>query len=205
MRREVLLAAFLACLLAAGTGWAHKVRIFAFASGDEVICRGSVGRGGKSKNCRVRVYLPDGKLLAEGRTDDNGRYRFKPGVRAALRIVLDAGEGHGAEFMLEPKGLSKPSPAPTQAQAGFSSVPPPPTPRKSTVGGSGLDEAAVRRIVDQALDEKLEPIYDELAALADRGPGITEIIGGIGYILGLMGTVAYFRSRANLRKPQDRP
>ena len=48
-------------------------------------------------------------------------------------------------------------------------------------------EAIVRR--------ELEPVKRMLASLSQKGPGVTEIIGGIGYILGLFGIMAYMKSR----------
>ena len=49
----------------------------------------------------------------------------------------------------------------------------------------------------QALSKDLRRLHRELAALkADQNkPGLTEIIGGIGWIIGLFGTAAYVSSR----------
>ena len=48
-------------------------------------------------------------------------------------------------------------------------------------------------VVNAALDAKLAPI--KRAVLEKSGPGLVEILGGIGWIFGLAGTAAYFRSR----------
>ena len=53
----------------------------------------------------------------------------------------------------------------------------------------------VRAIVNAALDAKLGPIRRDLAAQVNAGPGIQEIIGGIGWILGLVGIGLYFKGR----------
>jgi len=42
---------------------------------------------------------------------------------------------------------------------------------------------------------ELEPVKRMLVDMNQAGPGMTEIIGGIGYILGLFGIVAYMKSR----------
>ena len=58
------------------------------------------------------------------------------------------------------------------------------------------DNSLLRKEIDAALEEKLKPVIRELAKLReDKKPGVTEIIGGIGYILGIMGIVAYMKSR----------
>ena len=48
-------------------------------------------------------------------------------------------------------------------------------------------------VVNAALDAKLAPI--KRAVLGQSGPGVVEIVGGIGWIFGLAGVAAYFRSR----------
>ena len=49
----------------------------------------------------------------------------------------------------------------------------------------------------QALSKDLRRLHRELAALkaAQNKPGLTEIIGGIGWIIGLFGTAAYVSTR----------
>lgn len=59
----------------------------------------------------------------------------------------------------------------------------------------------VQAIVNHALDSKLEakldarfnPINRRLAAMEDRGIGITEVFGGLGWLIGLFGVWFYYR------------
>ena len=53
----------------------------------------------------------------------------------------------------------------------------------------------VRAIVNAALDAKLGPIRRDLAAQVNAGPSLRDIIGGIGWILGLAGIGLYFKGR----------
>lgn len=64
----------------------------------------------------------------------------------------------------------------------------------SAVSG-GATPAEIERIVDAALDAKLSPIKRMLAEQAEAGPNLRDIIGGIGWIFGLIGVAAYFRRR----------
>jgi hypothetical protein len=50
-------------------------------------------------------------------------------------------------------------------------------------------------VVGKIMDAKLRPLMRELRGLRETAgrPGITEILGGIGYIIGLAGLAAYFR------------
>ena len=58
-----------------------------------------------------------------------------------------------------------------------------------------VDMGQLEVMIDQALDRKLEPVIKLIRNTRKEGPGLTEIIGGIGYILGLFGLVMYFRNR----------
>lgn len=53
----------------------------------------------------------------------------------------------------------------------------------------------VRQIVNESLDAKLSPLHQRMAAMESRGAGIVEIIGGIGWIIGLVGLWLYYRGR----------
>jgi nickel transport protein len=62
-----------------------------------------------------------------------------------------------------------------------------------------LDEAALTRIVEQAVeravDSRMAPVKRLLLESARQGPGPTEIVGGIGYIVGLFGVAAFLSAR----------
>ena len=49
--------------------------------------------------------------------------------------------------------------------------------------------------LEKALDKKMKPVLKMLAESRATGPGISDILGGIGYIIGLVGIAAYFHSR----------
>lgn len=67
--------------------------------------------------------------------------------------------------------------------------------RRTVLSGPCATPADVQRIDVAALDAKLAPLKRDLAAQRNAGPGLTEIIGGIGWLLGLAGMGLYFRGR----------
>ena len=60
---------------------------------------------------------------------------------------------------------------------------------------SNLDREEIKAMIDESLDRKLAPIINMLAESYDRGPRLTDVIGGIGYICGLVGVALYFANR----------
>lgn len=67
---------------------------------------------------------------------------------------------------------------------------------------SQLDEAALTRIVEQAVDSRMAPVKRLLLESARSGPSLTEIIGGIGYIVGLFGVAAFVAARRKNGPPK---
>ena len=212
---------FAAAVFAVSPAWAHRVNVWAFAQGRKVVCQGYFAGGAKPKNCPIRVLLPDGATLVEGKTDDEGQFTFEATVRADLKIILDCGEGHRAEYPLPadrlPEDLPPPGAEPARVQPskgdsagrevhrGPASAPHA-TPPVTTLPAA-FDEDKLQGLVRGVIQDELLPLRRDLMDLQDRGdrPGPTEIIGGIGYILGLMGVVAYFRSKAPRNKRPGSP
>jgi len=54
------------------------------------------GGGVNVVNGDVKVYRSDGSLYVEGKTDQNGTFRFKPEIGESYRVVVES-MGHRAE------------------------------------------------------------------------------------------------------------
>jgi nickel transport protein len=186
------LAAGLLLLLAPVRVLAHKVTVFAWVEGDTVHTESKFSGGREAKDARIEVYDAAGEKLLEGRTDDQGRFAFKPPRPEALRIVLIAGTGHQNEWRLAAEEFTD-APAAT-APAASIAAPPPPSTSQAETGTPTLTPGEFQTLIDQALDRKLAPIMHHLVAL-DKGPSVSDILGGIGYIIGLVGLGAYLQSR----------
>ena len=49
--------------------------------------------------------------------------------------------------------------------------------------------------MDAALERHLAPLRRDLAAGSEAGPGLRDIVGGLGWIMGLVGAGLYFSRR----------
>ena len=193
------------CLVFAGSSFAsaHRVNIFAFVDGDAVQVECGFNRSQKVKQGTVEVFdATTGARLLQGTTDDNGVLR-EAGHDLNIRII--AGEGHQNDWTVAADELAS-SGTPKAVAVAAAEVPATPA---SLVAGQAAPSAAapvaavsggatpaeIERIVDAALDAKLSPIKRMLAEQAEAGPNLRDIIGGIGWIFGLIGVAAYFRRR----------
>lgn len=187
--------------------WAHKVMIFAWVEGDTVYTQSKFSGGKRAKNSTVVVYDNEGNQLLEGKTDEKGEFSFKVPQKTDLKIVLKASMGHMGEWKIPAEEITGVAHAPegSAPEIGIEAATPgasPSTETRTKPDGErpvstaiGLNRKEVRDLIDASLDRKLGPIFDMLADSLDRGPRVSEVIGGVGYIFGLVGVALYFATR----------
>ena len=65
---------------------------------------------------------------------------------------------------------------------------------KTTLTEADLQE--IQRIVEESVGKKIRPVIRDIARLGqEKEPGFREIMGGVGYIMGIVGVVLYFLSK----------
>ena len=194
-------------LLVAAPAKAHRVTIFAWSEGDLVHTVSKFSGGKTVKNGRVTVYDLQGNLFLEGATDEQGNFSFTAPAKGALRIVLNTGAGHRAEWILEASDMDPKSPAETDSigmpRERITQQQEEPVPQS----GSAMSDLAVEEIqgaIERALDKKLQPVIEMITETRTEGPSVRDVVGGLGYIIGLVGMAAYLHSRWN-RKGAPKP
>ncbi|HHP7234106.1 MAG TPA: hypothetical protein ACFCUC_05700 [Desulfobacterales bacterium] len=186
---------------------AHNVTVFAWVEGDTVHVESKFAGGRKPQNAPIEVYDIAGNLLLEGTTDENGMFSFAVPRKTEMRIVLKAGMGHRAEWTIplaELEGVQGTAAAAVPAETKAASADPPDDTRTAPAVPRplALTQAELQQALEQALENKLKPLLKQAAESKTSGPSIHEIIGGIGYIFGLVGVGAYFHARRNRRPGQ---
>jgi nickel transport protein len=162
--------------------FAHKVTVFAWKEGDRVFTESRFSGGKRVKNGRIEVYDDSGKKLMEGVTDDQGCFSFLIPEEKSLDIVLKAGAGHQGHWEIPAESSEKENNAvleKTKKQEGVQANP-----------------EELEAIVEKVMDKKLKPVITMLMDQQDSDPSVTDIIGGIGYIIGLTGLAAWFSGRS---------
>ncbi|MFH1488323.1 MAG: hypothetical protein ABII06_05425 [Pseudomonadota bacterium] len=184
-------ALFLALLLGPffpADGHAHKVYIFAWTEGETVHTDSYYPNTKKVINGTIRVYNPEGEKLLEGKTGEQGAFSFQIPQKTDLKIVLEASMGHKTEFLLPADEFSSLVKKPKSGTRANMTGPAP-------SASSQVNADMLREVLEEVIDARLKPIHKKLAGLErEKGPALRDVIGGIGYILGLMGVVLYFKS-----------
>jgi nickel transport protein len=177
---------------------AHRVLIYAFAEGDTIHTESKFIPDTPVRQGKILVLdQKTDKELLTGQTDDQGKFSFKIPAEAAaqkldLNIVVEAAMGHRGEWLLKADRYL------TGATPGGPAAPAPASPTGPVASDSkaaNIDKQALEAAVNIALERQLGPINEKLTELTIHRTSLQDILGGIGYILGLFGLWAYFQSR----------
>ena len=180
---------------------AHRVLVFAYAEGDTIHTESTFVPDTPVRQGKILVQnRKTGQVLLTGQTDDQGKFFFKIPAEAVaqkmdLNIVVEAAMGHRGEWLLKADSYlpgAIPGKAGTPAKAAPASTPSASVPGTTAVN---LDQQALEAALNKALERQLAPIREKLTELTIHRTSLPDIIGGIGYILGLFGLWAYFQSK----------
>jgi nickel transport protein len=172
---------------------AHRVLVFAHAEGDTIHTESKFIPNTPMRQGKILVLdQKTGQELLTGQTDDQGKFSFKIPAEAAaqrldLMIMAEAAMGHRGEWLLKAdRYLTDGTPGKTTA----------PTPAAAPgTEAASVDQQALEAALNKALERQLAPIKEMLTDLTIHRTSLTDIIGGIGYILGIFGLGAYFLSK----------
>jgi nickel transport protein len=206
--------------------WAHKLNVFAHVEGH--IIRGTAYFPGNvpAQGAQVTALSPDGRELGRTTSDREGNFALQARVRSDTKIVATTEDGHGAEYVLHAaelpadlpaaeegdrpdlprpavgtspgaptEGRSRPKVGPDGNAAGKgagSSLPPG---GPSIAGGELL--AQIEALRAQVVELRGQ-VYDYEQRLRFR-----DVLGGLGYILGVAGVACYLLSLNRPRAPRE--
>jgi nickel transport protein len=196
--RIAFLTLIICLLMPAAPAQSHRANVFAWVEDSSVIGEASFAGGRPAVNSRISVmHVPSGREVLSTETDDSGKFSFDipESVRrdgGDLEVVLEAGMGHRDSWVVkavEYGAAGAEQDEPRQDRAAPSGTPEP--------AGSCADAEKIEELAAsvKALSGQVGEISETLARRSESGPGLGEIVAGIGYIFGLMGIAAYIRSR----------
>ena len=179
------------CMLWAGQAAAHRAMVFAWVEGESVHTESKFSGGKPVNGGEILVYDLAGNPLLSGKTNEQGEFSFKIPQKTGMKIVIQAGMGHRGEWTLPLSEVARlePTPEPAVSQKTSSTT----SEAREAAPSVSLDQ--IRRVLDQSLDQRLNPALKMLAESRDKDPTFRDVLGGIGYIFGLMGLAAYIHFR----------
>ncbi len=181
-------------LALSAASWAHKVNMFAYVEDSQIFLEGYFADGKKAIHSEVTLLDSDGKVLWQGRTDDQGEATIPlPKSQGDLVISLNASMGHKTEYLLsaaEVAGQAEDNGV-AMADSGESGA------GDSAAAGAtaaAVSDKAMRRMIRREVGEAIKPLVRGLSELKERR-GVSDIVGGIGIIAGILGGFFFFQAR----------
>ncbi len=172
---------------------AHRVIAFASYDGKVITVEGYMSRGQRVRNGEVVVKDKSGHIIVTGKTDENGIFTFVPNDKPPFSIVLKAGPGHVAKTILNiPNSPHKSHQTGVRKTTSKTSRKLPINRENNLNYHEKKTECSYEDLVSQ-----LEAIRIELKELR-RNQGMVhfhDIIGGIGYLVGIFGIIAILKNR----------
>jgi len=193
---------FLLLALMSQPALAHKLKVFAQAEGDWIRGRAYFVGGAGASGARVEIQDSEGRVLAELTPADDGSFAYRALAPVEHRLVARTGDGHNAQWTIAGEtlqGAFSPSadpsddsgPPPTQPLA---DAPAPKAPLDHAPVASQTIDPALIGAIEQTLARQTHPLAERLNALEER-VRFQDVLGGIGYILGLTGLALWWRCR----------
>ena len=165
----------------ANAAHAHKVNLFATLDGDKITGKAYFSNGEPVVDGVIRVSAPENTAIGETNTDQKGEFTWPVTAKGAHTFSLELEDGHAATFtvVLEPTSTQPVAEAPL------------PEPTHN-----------LQRMMEAAVSRELIPLRKQIDAY-EQSVRLRDIIGGIGYIVGVFGLVAWLKARNARGRARD--
>lgn len=169
---------------------AHRLSVFAYAEGSNIVGEAYFAGGAKAAGIDVSVLDSAGGLVQKATTGPQGAFTITPPSRTDYRVVAQTGDGHRAEWTVHAAEFTEELPRSDAQQARTSSE----TPLASPSTMEQTDRGEMIAAIETAVARQVGPLRAELQAYRDAAR-LSDIVGGIGFIFGLAGLAMWWRCR----------
>jgi len=171
--KRLIVSFFLCCGLFAGIAHAHSMTMFADFVDDEIHGFVRWGDGSPARDLTVQIMRPPKRVakdyvqidIGSVRTDDKGRFKYTPPDTGEYELKCRTDDGHGVSISVNGSN------------------------RKST-----LQREESNTLGDEQISRQIHELREQLHEYEQR-TRLRDVLGGIGYILGLAGVVALMKTR----------
>ncbi|MEJ2691748.1 MAG: hypothetical protein P8166_01540 [Candidatus Thiodiazotropha sp.] len=179
---------------------AHKLKVFATAEGEKIVGRAYFVGGAGASGALVTIQDDGGRELARLEPDDAGNFSYRVERRMRYRVLADSRDGHVASWTLRAEEFSPSLPGGIEPEAPVSGPPVAVASRRADVvtGEEDLRPAMTAQI-ERIVARQIRPLRLDLQAHEER-VRLRDIIGGIGYIVGLAGFGLWWNGRRRGRE-----
>ena len=185
----ILLLSFIAPI------WAHKINVFVDVEGDQANVAGYFMDGKIPKQTPVTVFDATDTLLLEGKTNDDGEFIFTlPPGKKGIKVKIDAGMGHVAEYAIPDADLQSEEASSSTVSAPASPEPAATPDQSNKAMPIPMDQRKLSKMIEKAVAKANRPLRRSLDEMK-KGASLSDIIGGLGLIFGALGLWFFLQAR----------
>lgn len=167
---------------------AHKLKVFAFAEGDRIEGSTYFVGGAPASGATIEVMGPEDRLLATLVPDANGEFSYEVATHKNHVVVANTGDGHVARWTVSSAELI--GEISDSADPNTDSKPPSDIANPSTRPAN----RELATLIEQAVARQVRPLREQLIRNEDQ-VRLRDIIGGVGYIIGIFGLAIWWQQR----------
>jgi nickel transport protein len=164
---------------------AHLLKVFAFAEGNHITGTTYFVGGAPAAGASVRVMNTDGQLLDSLTPDAEGKFSYRATTEEDHVIVADTGDGHLAKWLVTAAELTGDEALSSHQDSAFPATP---------VNAREPDHSELSAMVEAAVARQVRPLREQIIAY-EESVRLQDIVGGIGYIFGIFGLVAWWHQK----------
>jgi len=179
----------------------HRVNIFAATESSRISGYVYFSGGSRAKNVTVQVSGPDGAEFGHVSTNEKGEFTYEATHGCDHLLTVETADGHRATWTVKADELPESLPgasakgdgepvAPARAEA----------PLLAPADAPGV--RAVEQRIAQSVAAQVRPLREQIARLEEK-IRLRDVIGGIGYLLGVAGIAFYFLGVRKLAADRD--
>ncbi len=182
--------------------YGHRIDVFCYTEDNVIKCYSKFSTGTPVRYGKYQVYIRK-KLIYEGKSDDQGNFVYKIPKELLnnpkdLKIVCIAEMGHENYWIVKKEeyatNIQK---EPSSDNDFFDEEEDLSKENKTTqtTHQASIDIIRLEKSIRKIIASELSPIKLELVKLQEPKIDLRDILGGIGYIFGIMGIIMYFKSQ----------
>lgn len=164
---------------------AHQLKVFALAEEGRISGKAYFAGGVKARGAEVFLKNSDGLVVDRAQTDRKGVFSLTPDRRQDYRITARAGDGHQAQWSISAAELiGNPESYGTNGSEASAIA----------LTGEAYGRAQLESLIERAVARQITPLREQLLGFQER-LRLQDILGGLGYIVGLAGLLLHWRPR----------
>lgn len=194
-RLQIYFLVFSCLLINSSPAMAHKIKLFATVENMNIQGYAYFAGGQVAKQATVSIKNANGETLSTLQTDAKGQFQYLAPQAMEYHLSVNTHDGHGDSYIIKAIEFSSNSPSENPSANTlvpvFSEITT--NHNVATVFATNIKQEDLKQI-EKIVSAQIHPLREQLEAYQEKIQ-LRDIIGGIGYIVGLAGFWLFWQNR----------